>query len=150
MFLEDYADTALKVALDAGSQYCDVRAESVMATGFVIENGEIENFVSSSDSGLGIRVLVNGTWGFYSISDPKSFDAVKENILDAVQAARYYSESKKHKVRLAEVHSFTDKVNFKVAIEPNVEEMVKLGLESDKIIRDKKRIIKSSVSIHHD
>lgn len=150
MSLEDYADRALKVALDAGSQYCDVRAESVTSTGFVIENGEVENFVSSSDSGLGIRVLVNGAWGFYSVSTPKSFDVVKENIVDAVKAAKYYSESKKHKVRLAEVRSFTDQVNFKIQVEPNIEEMVKLGLASDKIIRDKKRIIKSSVSIHHD
>lgn len=103
MSLEDYADKAIKIALDAGSQYCDVRAESVSTRGFAIENGEVENFVSSSDSGLGIRVLVNGAWGFYSVSDPKSFDAIKANILDTVKAARYYSESKKHKVKLAEV-----------------------------------------------
>ena len=150
MLLEDYADKALKVALDAGSKYCDIRAESVRATGFVIENGEVENFTSSSDSGLGIRVLVNGAWGFCSISDPKSFDIVKENIIDAVHAARYYSEYKKHKVNLAEVRSFSEQVDFKVSVEPSIEEMVKIGLESDKIIHDKKRIIKSSISIHHD
>ncbi|HET7337035.1 MAG TPA: TldD/PmbA family protein [Candidatus Nitrosotalea sp.] len=150
MSLEDYADKAIKIALDAGSQYCDVRAESVSTRGFAIENGEVENFVSSSDSGLGMRVLVNGAWGFYSVSDPKSFDEIKANILDTVQAARYYSESKKHKVKLAEVRAFTDKINFKIQVEPDIEEMVKIGLESDKIIRDKKRIIKSTVSIHHD
>ncbi|HZS74283.1 MAG TPA: TldD/PmbA family protein, partial [Candidatus Nitrosotalea sp.] len=150
MSLEDYADKAIKIALDAGSQYCDVRAESVSTRGFAIENGEVENFVSSSDSGIGIRVLVNGAWGFYSVSDPKSFDVVKVNILDTVKAARYYSESKKHKVKLAEVRSFTDNINFKIQVEPDIEEMVKIGLESDKIIRDKKRIIKSTVSIHHD
>ena len=142
MSLEDYADKAIKIALDAGSQYCDVRAESVSTRGFTIENGEVENFVSSSDSGLGIRVLVNGAWGFYSVSYPKSFDTIKANIMDTVKAARYYSESKKHKVKLAEVRSFTDKINFKIQVEPNIEEMIKIGLESDKIIRDKKRIIK--------
>ncbi len=150
MSLEDYAEKAIQVALDAGSQYCDVRAESVTTEGFVIENGEVENFVSSRDSGLGIRVLVNGAWGFYSVSEPKSLDGVKQNIVDTIKAAKYYSGYKKHKVRLAEVRSFTDNVRFPVLVEPNVEEMVKLGLESDKIIHDKKRIIKSSVSIHHD
>ncbi|MHB8546619.1 MAG: TldD/PmbA family protein [Nitrosotalea sp.] len=150
MSLEDYAEKAIQVALDAGSQYCDVRAESVTTEEFVIENGEVENFVSSRDSGLGIRVLVNGAWGFYSVSEPKSLDGVKQNIVDTIKAAKYYSEYKKHKVRLAEVRSFTDDVRFHVLVEPNVEEMVKLGLESDKIIHDKKRIIKSSVSIHHD
>jgi TldD protein len=150
MSLEDYADKALQTALDAGSQYCDVRAESVSTRGFVIENGEVENFVSSGDSGLGIRVLVNGVWGFYSVSSPKASDVLKENIMDAVKAARYYSELKKHKVHLAEVRSFTDKVDYTVQVEPNIDEMIKIGLESDKIIHDKKRIIKSSVSIHHD
>ncbi|HEX5457636.1 MAG TPA: DNA gyrase modulator, partial [Candidatus Nitrosotalea sp.] len=150
MSLEDYAEKALQIALDAGSQYCDVRAESTTTRGFVIENGEVENFVSSGDSGLGIRVLVNGAWGFYSTLSPKSFDALKENIIGAVKAARYYSESKKNKVRLADIRSFTDTVDCAVRVTPSIDEMMKIGLESDKIIRDNQRIIKSSVSIHHD
>ncbi|MDE1727667.1 MAG: TldD/PmbA family protein [Thaumarchaeota archaeon] len=150
MSIEDYAEKAIRIALDAGSQYCDVRAESVKTEGFVIENGEIENFVLSYDSGLGIRVLVNGSWGFYSVSEPKSFDGIKQNIVDTVKATKYYSEYKKYKVRLAEVRSFVDDVRFNVLVDPNIDELMKLGLESDKTIRDKKRIIKSSVSIHHD
>lgn len=150
MSLEDYAEKAIKIALDVGSQYCDVRAESVKTEGFVIENGEVENFVSSRDSGLGIRVLVNGAWGFYSVSAPKSFDIIQQNIVDTVKAARYYSDYKKHMIKLADIRSFTDDIQFPVLVEPNMEEMMKLGLESDKIIRDKKRIIKSSVSMHHD
>jgi len=150
MSLEDYADKAVKIALDSGSQYCDVRAELVQTSGFVIENGEVENSVLSNDSGLGIRVLVNGAWGFYSVSMPHSRDDIKQNIVNTVKTARYYSENKKQKTHLAEVRSFTDNVNFKIKSEPNIEEMVKIGLESDKIIHEKKRIIKSSVSIHHD
>jgi len=150
MLLEDYAEKAVQIALQNGSQYCDVRAESIRTTGLIIENGEVENFVSSSDSGLGVRVLVNGAWGFYSISDPKSFDPVKENVISAIKSARHYSEYKKQKVRLAEVQSCIDEVNYKVQIDPSIEEMMRIGLESDKIIQSKKRIIKSSVSIHHD
>src|SRR6185437_3668754 len=150
MSLEDYADKAVKIALDSGSQYCDVRAELVQTSGFVIENGEVENSVLSNDSGLGIRVLVNGAWGFYSVSMQHSFDDIRQNIADTVKTARYYSENKKQKIRLAEVRSFTENVNFKMKSEPTTEEMIKISLESDKIIHDKKRIIKSSVSIHHD
>jgi TldD protein len=150
MSLEDYAEKAIQIALETGSQYCDVRAESVKTEGFVIENGEVENFISSSDSGLGIRVLVNGAWGFYSVSDPKSFDQIRENIISTVKTAQYYSEYKKQKIRLAEIRSSIDEVNYKVLIEPTIEEMIRIGLESDKIIRSKKRIIKSSVSINHD
>ena len=150
MALEDYAEKAVAIALSNGSQYCDVRTESVQTTSILVENGEVENLVSSDDSGLGIRVLVNGAWGFCSMSDPKSFDMVQENILDAIKSARHYSEYKKQKVRLVDVKSFIDTVNYFIKISPSVDEMIKIALESDGIIRNKKRIIKSSVSVSHD
>jgi len=150
MTLEDYAEKAVQIALQCGSQYCDVRAESVQTTGLVIENGEVENFLSSSDSGLGIRVLVNGAWGFCSMSDQQSFDSITESIIDTIQSTRHYSENKKQKVKLADVKSSIDSVNYQVKILPSVEEMMKIALESDSIIKSRKRIIKSSVSIHHD
>ncbi|HXU94889.1 MAG TPA: DNA gyrase modulator, partial [Candidatus Nitrosotalea sp.] len=114
--LEDYAEKAVKIALENGSEYCDVRAESVKTVGFVIENGEVENYVSSGDSGLGVRILVNGAWGFVSISGPKSFDEIKLHVIDAVKSARHYSNYKKHKVRLANVKPSVDTVNYKVMV----------------------------------
>jgi len=149
MALEDYAEKAVQIALQHGSQYCDARAESVQITGLVIENGEVENLISSSDSGLGIRVLVNGAWGFCSMSDPQSFEPVKENIIDAIKSARRYSEYKKQKVRLADVKPCIDVVDYTAKVLPSIEEMMKIGLESDGMIH-KNRVIKSSVSIHHD
>ena len=150
MSLEDYAEKAIQIALQNNAQYCDVRVESVQSTGLVVENGEIENFTSSNDSGLGIRVLVNGAWGFCSLSNPTSFDLIQEKITDTIQSARHYSIHKKQKVRLADIKPSIDVINYKVKIIPSVEEIVKLGLESDNIIHSTKRIIKSSVSIYHD
>lgn len=148
--LEDYADKAITIALGAGSQYCDVRAESVQTTGFVIENGIVENFTSSIDSGLGIRVLVNGAWGFYSVSKPNSLDVIKENIVKIVKTTKYYSENKRHKVKLAETRSFIDHVKSQVHVEPDIDEMMKIGIDADKIIQTRKNIIKSYVSLRHD
>jgi TldD protein len=150
MILEDYAEKAVKIALRNGSQYCDVRAESVQTTGIAVENGEIENFISFSDSGLGIRVLVNGAWGFCSMSEPKSFETVEKSILDAIKSARHYSENKKQKVRLVDVKPSIDSINYPVKISPSIEEMIKIALESDNIIKKTRRIIKSSVSITND
>ena len=87
MTLEDFAEKAVQIALQNGSEYCDVRAESVHTNGLVIENGEVENFISSADSGLGIRVLVGGAWGFCSLSEQKSFESLQENIIDAIKSA---------------------------------------------------------------
>ena len=98
VLLQDFADKAVQIALGNGAQYCDVRAEVFATKGFLLENGEIEHFSSSADTGLGIRVLANGSWGFYSISNPKSFEDMKIGILDAVKAASHCASMKKQKI----------------------------------------------------
>jgi len=148
--LEDLAEKSTQLAMEFGAQYCDTRAETVESNGFLLENGEIEHFITSRDSGLGIRVLANGAWGFFSISNPKSLDEVKNATMDAVKSALHYSANKKHKVKLAESHVCVDEVTFPVSKKPTLEEMVKIGFECDKIVRSKKRIHKSSISMEHD
>jgi len=147
--LEDYADKAIQFALQNGAQYCDARTEIVTTNGFHIENGEIERFIHASDSGMGIRVLVNGSWSFCAISDPNSVSQIRDKIIEAVKTASYYSEQKKQKVKLADIRACEDNIHFKVAVEPNIEDLTRIGLDCDKLLRTR-RISKSSVSIHHD
>jgi TldD protein len=92
--LEDFADRAVQFALEAGSQYCDVRAEVSSKEGFVIENSEIEYFTTKNDLGLGIRVLINGAWGFYSISNPLVLDEIKNGVNEATNSASHNSNQK--------------------------------------------------------
>ncbi|MGI0056965.1 MAG: PmbA/TldA family metallopeptidase, partial [Nitrosarchaeum sp.] len=150
MSLEDYADKAVEYALQSGCQYCDVRAETVTSNGFLLENGEIEHFTSLRDSGLGIRVLAAGSWGFYSVSNPCSLEEIKNAAHDAVKSALHYSKSKKQKVKLADAPTFIDKIDFRVVKQPSIEEMTKLGFECDNIIKSKKAINKSSISMEYD
>jgi TldD protein len=93
---ENFAEKSVEYALSLGCQYCDVRDEATSKQGFVIENNEIEYSSSKTDRGLGIRVLNNGAWGFFSISNPLVFDDVKNGIKDAAKTARYYSSKKNH------------------------------------------------------
>ena len=69
MQLEEFAEKAIDFASKNGSQYCDVRTESITKKGILIENGEIEYPISKEDIGIGIRVLHSGAWGFFSISN---------------------------------------------------------------------------------
>ena len=79
--LRDFADKIVKYTDKAGVQYCDVRAEQQDKKSVLIENGEIEHIRNSEDRGIGIRLIKNGTWSFCSITNPKSFNEIKE-ILD--------------------------------------------------------------------
>jgi len=139
--LQDYADKAIEFALEHGAQYCDARAEVVTSNGFVLENGEIEHFSSASDCGLGIRVLANGAWGFYSVSDPSSLDEIKTSTQEAVRGALYYAGVKKQKIKLAETRAFVDKVDLPTVIKPTIEEMTEIAFDCDKRIRSRKRTV---------
>ena len=145
--IEDFVDKAISHALDLKCHYCDVRAEIITKEGLVIENGQIEHTVSMFDRGLGIRVLNDGAWGFFSVSNPSSIAEIIDATDAAVSSARYYTNKKKQKIRLASVPTIKDKIVFPVRKEPDIEELARIGFDCDKIIYEKKRIIKSSISI---
>jgi len=90
MQLEEFAERAIDFASKNGSQYCDVRAESITKKGILIENGVIEYPIAKEDIGLGIRVLHSGAWGFFSISNPQSFEDIKNAINEATKTAQHY------------------------------------------------------------
>ena len=145
--LEDLAEKAVEHALILGCQYCDVRAENSKNQGFVIENSEIEYSSTKNDLGLGIRVLNEGAWGFFSISNPLSLDDVKDGIKEAAKTALNYSSKKKHKSTLGNVNAVNKKIDFPVKIIPTIDKLIKIGYDCDKIIMQNKRVIKSQVSI---
>lgn len=147
--LEDFAEKAVEHALVSGCQYCDVRTEVTSKQGFVIENNEIEYSTTKNDQGLGIRVLNEGAWSFFSISNPLTFDDVKSGIEEAAKAALYYSSKKKHKVTIGNVTAVKEKVEFPVKIIPTIDELIEIGYDCDKIIHQNKRIIKSQVSMSY-
>jgi len=149
MELEEFADKAIDFASNVGCHYCDVRAESITKKGIVIENGEIEYSISKEDRGLGIRILYNGAWGFYSISNPLSLKIVEQAVINAARTARHYSEKKNSKVQLANIPTNKVRIDFPVLKEPNLEELVKLGYDCNKILQSKKRIIKTVTSLSY-
>jgi TldD protein len=147
MQLEEFAEKAIHFASKNGSQYCDVRAESITKKGILIENGEIEYPISKEDNGIGIRVLHSGAWGFFSISNPHSFEDVENAVNEAAKTAQHYGEKNKTKVNLANISTNQQKIDYPVLNEPSLDELVKIGFDCDKIIQSQKRIIKAITSL---
>ena len=145
--LEDFSEKIIQFALDNGCQYADARAESTTRNGVAIENGEIEYFTTQQDSGIGIRVINSDGWGFYSISNPTSFEDVKTGLLKASKNASHSAELKKSKIHLSESPVVTDKLDYPVKTKPTIDELINIGQDCDKIIQDKEKIIKSNVSL---
>jgi TldD protein len=141
--LHELADRGIKYAMESGAHYCDVRAEIQDKKSVLIENKDIENIRTSTDSGLGIRLIKNGAWGFCSVTDPKSFEEIKDKIDHAVKNSSHYRKKK------IETYSNTvnnAKINFPVLKKPSIEELIKIGLDCSQIILDTPKIIKSIIN----
>jgi TldD protein len=58
------AEAAIDAALGAGASYADARAVSLRRQFVVTKNGQVDDLSDSESEGIGVRVLVNGAWGF--------------------------------------------------------------------------------------
>lgn len=62
-------DQIIRKTLAAGADYCDLRFESVSGTGLEMKDKELRKVVPGKSSGVLLRALVKGSWGFLSFND---------------------------------------------------------------------------------
>ena len=70
------ADAALAAATDAGASYCDVRIGRYLQQFVITRENRVENVVNTESTGVGVRVLVKGTWGFSATNELSESGAV--------------------------------------------------------------------------
>ena len=63
-FLQELFKQALAEAQRLGASYADVRLVDRHKQPIMVANGRISNITSSESKGVGVRVMVNGAWGF--------------------------------------------------------------------------------------
>src|ERR687898_751397 len=64
--MRDLTDRALDTATALGAGYADVRVVRRLEESIAIKTGRVEGVASGETEGFGIRVLVDGAWGFAS------------------------------------------------------------------------------------
>jgi len=144
--LQDLADKAIRHAIDSGVEYCDARVEQQERKSVLIENGEVEYVRSNSSMGIGIRLVKAGTWSFCSITNPNSSEQIIELVNEALRNLSHYTKNKKNKISLYPNAVNKTKIDFPVLKKPELEELIKIGFECNKIISDTPKIIKSIVN----
>ncbi len=132
---------AIRIAQKHGATYCDIRIENIKKYGIIIENGSLEQSIILQDCGIGIRILYDGVWGFFSTSDQTD---IEDGIISAIKAAK--SIRKKSKVRLADIPIEQKTINYTIKKNPYIDEITKIALETDSTIRENPKISKSVVS----
>src|SRR6202161_407900 len=64
--LRNLADAALDAARNLGADHADFRVERVRGQRIALSDGRLQSLSDGDDSGLAVRVIVDGTWGFAS------------------------------------------------------------------------------------
>ena len=62
--MPDLTDRALDTATAKGATYADVRVVRRLEESITIKTGRVEGVASAESEGFGVRVLVDGAWGF--------------------------------------------------------------------------------------
>ena len=96
------ADAALEAATKAGASYCDVRVGRYLRQFVLTREDKVENVVNTESTGIGVRVIVNGTWGFAATSDLSQAGAAAA-ATQAAAIARANSRVRTEPVQLAKV-----------------------------------------------
>ena len=84
---------ALDLAGVKGAQYADVRLVTTTQERLVVRNGVVDTLSNDHSTGIGVRVLVNGCWGFassYDVTTARS-SAFKSNSSIGVPPGHPYS-----------------------------------------------------------
>src|SRR5256714_10662117 len=62
--MKDLAEAALNAAQVKGAGYADVRLDERVQQDLVVKNGQLAAVSDEASEGFGVRVLVDGAWGF--------------------------------------------------------------------------------------
>src|SRR5215216_5940517 len=76
----EVADAALAHAAKLGASYADIRINRYRRESIAAREQQVQNVSRSTSYGFGLRVLVNGAWGFAAsnLVDPASARTVAE------------------------------------------------------------------------
>lgn len=131
--MQKITQRVIQAALDGGASFADVRVVDSTATAIGVEDGRTDRVSSARSKGAGIRVLLDGAWGFAPTNQPDEKDMLKSvaDALEMAKAAREYvtdpgmvatvepvvGEANKPLPALPETFTMQDRVRGAVALE---------------------------------
>jgi TldD protein len=143
----------LLISSSKSATYVEARYQSRVASEVNFINGELERIRVVENAGCGIRVLVDGCWGFSSTSNISN-DALKDSLDQAIVAARTLAHTKKNKVKgLTESKmtrgTFSTSASNDNLSDINIEQKVQVAKEAEKEARSN-RAVKTASCTYRD
>lgn len=135
---EDFGGFALKEAEKNGASYADIRISEILNENLTVKNGEPETISYSQVRGFGIRVIVDGAWGFAGSVDVTR-EEIKRCVEKAVSIAKASAMLKKREVVLAKEKVYCEKYATSFKKDPfkvPLEEKLKVLVEASRFLKE--------------
>ena len=131
--MNDLIDRALDAADRLGAAYADVRVVERSNEQLTVKNGQLEAATSNQSAGFGIRVLVEGAWGFSAsaVLEPTEADRIAR---EAIDIARASGRAQKGPVELDDTPPVTDTYRTPFREDPfavSIDDKLRILLEAD-------------------
>lgn len=126
--MDELVARALETARIKGAGYADVRVVQTEQERYVVRNGAVDTLSMDQSMGFGVRVLVNGAWGFASSRDYSAAEVDRVASL-AVQVARASALLNHDRVNLGSPVTSRGSYTTPIQIDPStISPEAKLGL----------------------
>jgi len=148
--MRELIENTLKRAKRKGAQFADLRIVEGSQTAVKVEDGRADKISHSTVNGAGLRVLVNGAWGFAPTNEISS-EALQQCADDAISMAGAASSSVTERGVVAEVEPVEAKVSTSYQMNPAdvpLADRVTTAFEFEKVAReqDPARIVNTVAS----
>ncbi len=142
---------ALDLAVSRGASYADLRLVLRQEESITVRNGAVEAVAAREDRGFGVRVLVDGAWGFAS-SSKLGLDEALRVAADAVRIARASGRARhgQGRVELSPVKPAKDAHRTPCKVDPfdvPRDEKIQLLLDAERLARQDRRVRVSMASM---
>jgi TldD protein len=129
------------ISFSTGASYVEARYQARLTTEVNFVNGELERIRVVENTGCGVRVLVDGCWGFSSTND---LSLLKKSLDNAVSAAQVLARTKKKRVKgLAESKMMTGTIRTAAngsLSDIDIEQKVQVAREGEKAARSNRAV----------
>jgi TldD protein len=145
----DVARSAVEAAVRAGADYADARVGTDLTEAITVRNQDMEGIDRTDSTGLGIRVLVNGRWGFAATARLDAAE-IDHAAASAVQTARAAARLSGDDVLLSPVEPVTGSWRSPMNEDPftvPLEEKIALLVEASRRMQSVKGVTFAEASI---
>lgn len=145
--MRELVEEVMQAAKRAGAAFADIRLQDGSGTSILVQDGRADKIATAVYRGAGVRVLVDGAWGFAPTNDPTA-EELSRCLDDALRMARAAAPSVTDPGMVVEVEPVVDHVHARARRDPRdvpLQDRVKAAYELERVAASRDEVVNSIV-----